>query len=536
MQLLPLVDTARGCVALVPISDASAVLLARILLQGHSTELGPHPLSDQAKTQLAVDPPLAVWVLWNAQRQDAPSPETTADAAQWLCQNAWRLLDFGLIAEWRQGEDRPGPAGPECPQRLGTGGASARPALPEAPAEIPPLQAERLADLVAHRVALAEWAARLTIGQGAAPPGGPEEAAQPAPSQPEAPHHARAGRATAASDDAARLAGLVFAPDAWNLGPGPTDKLAISVPAPAAAAVSQAIALLEDQAWPSESKPTFGTIGAMAEAARGRWLSAIPGTHGLLAALAQRLASLERLRSLEQEFSARLESEKLAALAEFAAGAGHEINNPLANISGRAQLLLQSEPDPERRRELATIVAQAHRAHQMIADLWLFARPPQPQFRRIDLVELVRQAVAQSAPVAAERSVELVCSGSRGPLWIEADPVQLHVAVAALVNNALEAIGHTGRVEVVVDAGGDQAAIRVTDSGPGIAPEHRPHLFEPFFSGRQAGRGLGLGLSKAWQVVRSHGGRIDVAPMSCGASLAIVLPIPACSGAKDPPQ
>src|SRR5437773_12387659 len=96
----------------------------------------------------------------------------------------------------------------------------------------------------------------------------------------------------------------------------------------------------------------------------------------------------------EALFLARLEEEKLAALAEFAAGAGHEINNPLAVICGRAELLLREETHPERRRDLATIHAQARRIYEMIADLMLFARPPQPALAPVDLdgllVELAR--------------------------------------------------------------------------------------------------------------------------------------------------
>ncbi len=86
----------------------------------------------------------------------------------------------------------------------------------------------------------------------------------------------------------------------------------------------------------------------------------------------------EAVAELRCAFDAALEAEKLEALAEFAAGAGHEINNPLTVISGRAQLLLRDEKDPERRRTLALIRAQAVRVNEMIADMRLFARPPEP--------------------------------------------------------------------------------------------------------------------------------------------------------------
>ncbi len=93
-------------------------------------------------------------------------------------------------------------------------------------------------------------------------------------------------------------------------------------------------------------------------------------------------AKLARLDELERRFDAAVQHAKLEAMKELAYGAGHEINNPLANIATRAQTLLRDETNPERRRKLAAINAQAFRAHEMIADLMLFARPPQMRPKR----------------------------------------------------------------------------------------------------------------------------------------------------------
>ena len=221
-----------------------------------------------------------------------------------------------------------------------------------------------------------------------------------------------------------------------------------------------------------------------------------------------------------------LEAEKLAALAEFAAGAGHEINNPLTVIAGRAQLLLRGETDPERRRDLAVIHAQAMRITEMIADLRLFAAPPELERQSVDVAALVREVVESLLPAAEEQETALVLSFNpelpsrrsvddplRMPgsgLNVSADPVQLTVAVRALVQNALEALASGGRVEVAVSAVAGEVRIAVSDDGPGITPEQRPHIFEPFYSARQAGRGVGMGLSKCWRIVTAHGGRIEV--------------------------
>ncbi|MBS0208499.1 MAG: HAMP domain-containing histidine kinase [Planctomycetes bacterium] len=223
---------------------------------------------------------------------------------------------------------------------------------------------------------------------------------------------------------------------------------------------------------------------------------------------------------------AALEREKLAALAEFAAGAGHELNNPLAVIAGRAQLLLRGETDPERRRDLATICAQAQRVHEMIVDLMLFARPPQLQFAQVDLVALVKELTIQRMAEAAEREIEFRVS-LPPEATIRADASQLSVALGAMLDNSLRAVDRRGTIEILVAAAaeGDALVVSIGDTGPGIPPEARRHLFDPFYSGRSAGRGLGFGLSKAWRLITLHGGSIAVDEQSSGgARLVVTVP------------
>jgi signal transduction histidine kinase len=233
---------------------------------------------------------------------------------------------------------------------------------------------------------------------------------------------------------------------------------------------------------------------------------------------------LTRLTQLESDFQRTLEVEKLEAMAEFAAGAGHEINNPLTVISGRAQLLLREETDPERKHALALISAQAMRVYEMIADMMLFARPPRPERQSVELIKLIDDLVADFLPRCVRQQTSLCRTGELGAILIEADPAQLNVALRAMCQNSLEAIGSGGRIEIAVEQD-NEVRIRITDDGPGIKPEERRHLFDPFYSARQAGRGLGLGLSKAWRIVTNHGGRIEVeSEPGHGATFTIVLP------------
>ena len=235
--------------------------------------------------------------------------------------------------------------------------------------------------------------------------------------------------------------------------------------------------------------------------------------------LADALLRLEPIR-------ARFEQAKLEALAEFAAGAGHEINNPIATISGRVQLLLRDEADPERRQALLAIGAQAWRVRDMIGDLMLFGRPPEPRKERVELGELVRAAVEPLyESIAAKRAT--IDLRAEAPVYVEADPVQLKVVISALVQNSLNALEAGGPITLatsVVDERGQLwGALTVTDRGVGLSDLDREHLFDPFYSGRQAGRGLGFGLSKAWRIVSNHGGRIDVDSVPGGETTFRVL-------------
>ncbi len=231
-----------------------------------------------------------------------------------------------------------------------------------------------------------------------------------------------------------------------------------------------------------------------------------------------------------RDFQARLEREKLAAMKELAYGASHEINNPLANIAARAQTLLQDEHDPERRQKLIAIHRQAMRAHEMIADLMLIARPPKLNPTTIDLNRLVSRVVGEFTALPQEDSVRVDFSAEERPIDIVADETQLGVAIYAVVQNAIEAVNHNGSVRVTLErvmrADKPCAEIVVRDDGPGISDEVRQHMFDPFFSGREAGRGLGFGLSKCWRIVTDHGGQVVVRPpIGEGAEISILLPL-----------
>jgi len=207
-------------------------------------------------------------------------------------------------------------------------------------------------------------------------------------------------------------------------------------------------------------------------------------------------------------------SEKLEAMAEFAAGAGHEINNPATTIVGRANMLLKDETDPYRRQMLATIGGEAYRIRDMMGDVTLFARPPQPKFECLDITEDVKKLADKLADEFQNQDCELRVSLPDSKAEIEADETQFFVAVSNLLKNSLNASSEGDCVEVSVSVVQKESRqfglLTIHDIGAGFSLEEREHLFDPFYSGRQAGRGLGFGLPKCWRILSNHGGWIEV--------------------------
>ncbi|MCA9063590.1 MAG: HAMP domain-containing histidine kinase [Planctomycetaceae bacterium] len=204
-------------------------------------------------------------------------------------------------------------------------------------------------------------------------------------------------------------------------------------------------------------------------------------------------------------------AQHLEAMAEFAAGAGHEINNPLGSILGQSQLLLKNCSDIAQRQSLETIGSQAWRIRDMIGQTMLFARPPRPALQEFDLMAVLGE-IRNSAVVRYQNDAIQIDVEGPTAVSIRADQSQITTAINELVRNSAEAIrsdsGH-GQIHVTVVRQREHDAVEITvrDDGPGVTdPVVRQHLFSPFFSGRQAGRGLGFGLSLAWQIVRMHDG------------------------------
>lgn len=241
----------------------------------------------------------------------------------------------------------------------------------------------------------------------------------------------------------------------------------------------------------------------------------IPETHAWLELSLKLLQQLEELESAQPNGTGVdwLHRRKMDALIEFAAGAGHEINNPVAAICGRVQLLLKDETDPAKRETYATIGAQALRISQMIGDAMQFAEPPPIHRERIPLASAVKRVLKKLSSRIAAQQFDVKVKLPRG-LTLSADAAQLETLLAELLSNSLNALARGGKVLISAAAPATAenrfAVIEVRDNGPGLSEADRRHLFDPFYSGRQAGRGLGFGLCKCWRIAHQHGGSIAV--------------------------
>jgi signal transduction histidine kinase len=240
------------------------------------------------------------------------------------------------------------------------------------------------------------------------------------------------------------------------------------------------------------------------------------------------LQTILRWDTMEHSFQQQLHTQKMLAIKNFAYGASHEINNPLANISTRGQALLHDETDPDRQRSLSTIVAQVFRANAMIADLMLFAHPPTMKLERQNLQEILQRSVEEMAIPLEANNIQVELTGDSN-IHVVGDTNSLFEMFKALMQNCVDAM-ETGNITISWTTQLDQVRIEITDNGPGIATDILPVIFDPFFSGREAGRGLGFGLSKAWRIAQIHHGSIEIENLtddsvdSTGICATVLLP------------
>ncbi|HKV73764.1 MAG TPA: ATP-binding protein [Gemmatimonadales bacterium] len=220
-----------------------------------------------------------------------------------------------------------------------------------------------------------------------------------------------------------------------------------------------------------------------------------------------------RLTDLQQAQARLVQSEKLASIGEMAAGVAHGLRNPLASLRASAQLVLRHPESPAAGEQLRSMIDEVDRLDRRITHLLAFSSPAPVHPLRERPGVLVHSLLNSLAQLLTERRVKLEIDLPDGVAEIAVDPVRLDQAITEIVANSLGAMpgGGTLRVsvgEVELPGGGGEVVIAIADSGPGIPESVMQSVFDPFFTTRPDGTGLGLTMARRF--VEQNGGRLEL--------------------------
>lgn len=234
-------------------------------------------------------------------------------------------------------------------------------------------------------------------------------------------------------------------------------------------------------------------------------------------AFAQMIEDLERSR----EHLTR--AAKLAVVGEMAAAMSHEVRTPLGILRSSAQVLLREPGLSQEGREVCGfIISETERLNKLVSTLIDSARPRQPEFAPTDIAELTWQAVAMLRPQAEKKSIALDCEAEQ-PAMAECDREQIMQVLLNLLLNGIQILPEGGKISVSVERLPQGVEVRVADNGPGIPTDQREQVFDPFYTKRSGG--LGLGLAIARQIAAAHHGEITVGVSAMqGAEFRLRLP------------
>ncbi len=248
----------------------------------------------------------------------------------------------------------------------------------------------------------------------------------------------------------------------------------------------------------------------------GLTVAPLEGKTGSLLIVFQDLTDLRRI---EEELK---RVDHLASLGKLSAQLAHEIRNPLASMRGSAQMLAAEPHADESSKRLAQVlIRESDRLSNLVEDFLRFARPPPPSLRPVDLHALATETVEMMKADPMAHGVSVSVGGE--PVTATVDEGQIRQVLLNLLRNALAAAGGRGQVRVSVEREGAVARLSVWDSAGGIPPADLGRIFDPFYTTRPGGTGLGL--STAHSIVAAHGGKIRVTSSPAeGTLFQVVLP------------
>ena len=248
---------------------------------------------------------------------------------------------------------------------------------------------------------------------------------------------------------------------------------------------------------------------------------------GLAAQLALALRSARSLEALRRTQETLRRRERLAVIGEFAGAVAHGVRNPLAGIRAAAQVAREQAGEGALGETLGALMHEADRLDQRIRTLLEFSRPFEPRLRRVALGPLLRDVASALAATAAARGATLRIEEPAALPEVEADPDYLEEALLELGGNALRAMGAGGSLVFAAEPEANAVTLRVRDSGPGVPEGVRARLFEPFFTTRPEGTGMGLPTVR--KVIEQMGGEVRLEETGAEGTTFLVR-IPAVRG------
>ena len=214
--------------------------------------------------------------------------------------------------------------------------------------------------------------------------------------------------------------------------------------------------------------------------------------------LAERFVGL--MSTLRQTRTELARQQSLAGLAEMAAGAAHELNNPLAVISGRAQLLIEGEKNKDKKKMLRQIQLRTEDVSQIVNDLMAFARPGEPNRQSIPLNELIQKAIDKACKVCKVKKMKTDVTAAKNCGSVYVDIHHAVQALSAILTNAQQAYKKSDDAAIRItcsSAENNSVTVEISDTGCGMDAETLQKAMQPFFSSRPAGRRRGMGLAQA---------------------------------------
>jgi len=251
----------------------------------------------------------------------------------------------------------------------------------------------------------------------------------------------------------------------------------------------------------------------------------------LMDTVAHELATLiKRKEGEEDQFKLQEQlrhADRLATIGQLAAGVAHELNEPLGNILGFAQLAKKCPGLPKQAEEdLEKILNASLNAREVIRKMLSFARPMRPHKQKVSLNQIIEEGLYFFESRCAKEGVQLLRFLNPELPEILADPVQLNQVIVNLVINALQAMPRGGRLTIQTHPERDHVFLTIEDTGIGMSEEVLKQIFTPFFTTKEVGLGTGLGLPVVHDIITSHGGTIRVdTQIGSGTRFEIRFPI-----------